>query len=118
MKKKTLGLLIAFLHNQSFAATVVTTASVSATAALIGLSPWIWGCATFGAGYAYMMRKDAPRSRLINMVFSIALAVFSSDAVASYLSVNHDVKSVFLSPLVAMIIAAAFPWFVEKYFGK
>ena len=117
MKKKLFTLLIALMHNQAFA-TVVTTITVSTTAALMGLSPWVWGCATFGAGYAYMMRKDAPRSRIINMFVSIVLAVFSSDAVASYLSDKHGVQGALLTPLIAMLIAGGFPWFAEKYLKK
>jgi hypothetical protein len=118
IKKNLLALLIAVIHNQSLAATVITTASVTVTAALMGLSPWVWGCATFGAGYAYMLRKDAPRSRLIHMVVSIVIAVFGSDAAASYLVNAHKIQSVFLNPLLALLIAAAFPWLFEKYITK
>jgi hypothetical protein len=122
MKKKIVGLLIAFIHNQSLAATVVKSAAasggVSIFTAIIGLSPEIWACATFGAAYAYMVRKDVPRNRLANMILSIFIAVFGSDVSASYISNSHDVNSVFLTPLLALVIAAAFPWVFEKYIVK
>jgi hypothetical protein len=122
MKKKIATLLIAFIHNQSLAAiaakATIGSAGVSVFAAIIGLSPEIWACATFGAAYAYMIRKDAPRNRLFNMIFSILIAVFGSDVSASYIANNHDIQSVFLTPLIALLIAAAFPWLFEKYIVK
>lgn len=121
MKKKIVALLIATVHKQSLAALAVATVSgggVGFFTMLLGLSPEVWAFATFGAAYAYMLRKDAPRNRLLTMFFSIIIAVFGSDAAASYIANAHDVRSVFLTPLIALLIAASFPWMFEKYVTK
>lgn len=121
MKKSVAGFVAVLWHNHVFAAAATATAS-SVTAhfltSLLGLRPEIWACATFGAAYAYMLRKDAPRNRIFNVIFSIFIGVFGSDAAASYLTNAHKIESVFLTPLLALIVAAAFPWLFEKYIVK
>jgi phosphate/sulfate permease len=121
MKKRIAAVMLAAVHNHSVAALATATSagvSVGIFTTLLGLRPEIWACATFGAAYAYMLRKDAPRNRLLNMVFSIVIAVFGSDAAAEYLVNTHKIDSIFLTPLIALLIAAAFPWLFEKYVVK
>ena len=121
MKKRLAAVAFALAHNNSIAA-LGTAASAGASVGfftmLMGLRPEIWACATFGAAYAYMLRKDAPRNRIFNMIFSIFIAVFGSDVAASYLTNSHKIEGVFLTPLIALLIAAAFPWLFEKYIVK
>jgi hypothetical protein len=118
MKRKIAAIAFALAHNHSIAALVTAgtaSASVGFFTMLMGLRPEIWACATFGAAYAYMLRKDAPRNRIFNMIFSIFIAVFGSDVAAAYLVKNHEVEGIFLTPLIALLIAAVFPWLFEKY---
>lgn len=121
MKKRIAGALAFIGHSHTFAAVqnaTVAGGSVGVLTALAGLRPEIWACATFGAAYAYMLRKDAPRSRLVHMAISILIAVFASDTAAAYLTSAHKIQGVFLTPLLALLIAAAFPWLFEKYVVK
>lgn len=121
MKKKIIGLLIAFIHKQSFAAAI--TAATAGTgagylAAMAGLSPAIWVAATFGCIYVYLHHKDTPRVRILNIPLSIFLGVGGGNASASYVRTAYQVDSIFLEAFLALVIAMSWPWVLEKFLGK
>ncbi len=123
MKKKIIGLLIAFIHKQSFAAAVVAAGTAAGTrvgylTAIAGLSPAIWVAATFGCIYVYLHHEDTPRVRILNIPLSIFLGVGGGNASASYVRTAYQVDSVFLEAFLALVIAMSWPWVIEKFLGK
>ncbi len=106
-------------NKYAFAAVVAGSAGVSAgfLSSLAKLNPEIWAFATFGAVFVYMNHKVSKRNRLINLALSVILGAFGSDVSASYVTNNFEVRSDFLSPLLALLIAALWPWAFEKFFG-
>ena len=109
------------MHNHTFAAVAVSAgggAGAGVLAELAGLNPAVWVAATFGSIYVYLHHADTPRNRLFNILLSIFFGVGGGDAAAGYVREIYHVHSGLLAPVLALLIAMAWPWFFEKFLSK
>lgn len=122
MFMKKIAAFIAFgtAQHKVFATTVALSAGAGAgvLAAAAGLDPFVWAAATLGAAYVYLHHDDKPRNRLFNIVLSIILGAFGSNASAAWVKASYKLDSPLIEVFLALVIAMAWPWVFERFLGK